>query len=105
MVEQYPHSVKIEWNSAALTNNDGNAVKGAANVFFSKCRAEANGSGRAIPSVNGALVTYSYSVYMPKINGERIPFGAKATLTIEGVDSTITVKGAKTGFYNSVLWL
>jgi len=106
VVKQYPDTILVEWNSDSTRNDNGNPVKGSEQSFSGKCRSEMNGAGRAIPSPDGALVVYSYSVYMPKLSGVLIPFGAKVTVTVwDGSTRKGTVMGFKAGQLNSVLWL
>lgn len=104
MVKQYPHTILVEWEDSPVFV-EGNPVKGEPHTFTSQCRAEMNGSGKSIPSINGSLIVYAYSVYMPKTTGVQIPFGAKAKATIDGSAVTGSVKGFKPGQLNSVLWL
>ncbi len=104
MVNQYPHTIKVDWSSAPTMDVEGNPVKGTAQIFESNCRAEPNGSGRMIPSADGSLISYAYTVYMP-IKEMVLPVGAKVTLNLYGREVKATVKQFNRNFFNVRLWL
>jgi hypothetical protein len=102
MIKQYPHTILFSWNSPATQDEEtGNMIKGESQQIQSDCRAEPNGSGKTIPSVDGTLISYSYIVYMPLKMA--IPVGAKAVLSITSQE--LTVKNSHTGQFNSRVWL
>ncbi len=105
MVNQYPHTIKVQWTSASTTDEDGNPVAGTLQSYDSSCRAEPNGSGRMIPSVDGALVAYSFTVYMPVSGVLDLPVGAKVSLNIWGRSVESSVKQFSRNFFNARLWL
>lgn len=101
MVKQYPHTISVTWKGQSTQDENHNGVEGADFSFESDCRAEVNSSGKKTPGVDGVLVEYSFTIFMP-ITDMTIPIGANYTLNGSMVGS---VKGAWNGQFNSKLWV
>ena len=101
MVSQYPHTITVTWKGKATQDANLNWVEGAEGSLTSECRAEVNSSGKKISGVDGTLVEYSFTVYMPHTDTV-IPIGANYTLngTVIG-----TVKGSWNGQLSSRIWV
>ena len=101
MVKQYPHTIAVNWKPKATQDANLNWVEGSVQNFTIECRAEVNSSGRKTSGIDGTLVDYAFTIYMP-LTSTVIPIGANYTLngTIVG-----TVKGAWNGQFNSKLWV
>ena len=102
---QYPDSIVVTTSASASQNASGVWTAGATGSYSLDCRAEVNGSGRRITSADGALIDYSFLVFMPVMTTV-IPPGSDFVLTALS-DGTITgqVKRASNGQLNSRLWL
>jgi hypothetical protein len=101
MVNQYPHTISVTWKGKSTQDANLNWVEGADFSFESECRAEVNSSGKKIAGSDGALVEYSFTVYLPKTE-TIIPIGANYALNGTTVG---TVKGAWNGQLNSRIWV
>ena len=86
VTKQYPHSISIVWNDKPTQNGDGDIVQGTARTFEGSCRAEPNGKGATIPSPDGTLINYSYTVYLPKGIKDSV-----ARITIDGGNAALNL--------------
>lgn len=101
MVKQYPHTISVTWKGQSTQDANLNWVEGSPASFESICRAEVNSSGKKISGVDGTLIEYSFTVYMPHTE-TIIPIGANYTLNGSVVG---TVKGAWNGQLSSRIWV
>lgn len=106
MISQYPHIIEIELNPTSPILKNGEWVFGSLNPVSVECRAEPNGSGGTIiESASGKLVSYSYTVYLRKLNFE-IPFGTKCKVIYpSSKEIEMTVLRHENGQLNSRIWL
>ena len=104
-MEQYPDSIVITTAASGSQNASGVWTAGATGSYSFDCRAEVNGTGKRIPSNDGALIDYSFLVFLPVMT-TIIPPESDYVLTLLS-NSTITgkVKRAFNGQLNSRLWL
>jgi hypothetical protein len=104
-MNQYPDSITITTSASASQNASGIWTAGASGSYTFSCRAEVNGTGRQIAGDDGAMIDYSFLVFLP-VTTVVIPAGSGFVLsalsngTISG-----TVKRASNGQLNSRLWL
>ena len=101
MIKQYPHTISVTWKGASTQDANHNWVEGADFSFESLCRAEVNSSGKKTPGVDGLMVEYSFTVYMP-LTDKIIPIGANYLLNGTMIG---TVKGSWNGELSSRLWV
>lgn len=104
-MNQYPDSIVITTAASGFQNASGVWTTGATGTLTYDCRAEVNGTGRKIVSDDGALIDYSFQVFMPVMTTV-IPRGSGFVLTALS-NGTISgkVKCASNGQLNSRLWL
>ena len=102
---QYPDTITITTAASAYQNASGVWVQGATGNYEFSCRAEVNSMGRKIVSADGALIDYSFLIYMP-VSTVVIPPGSDYVLNALN-NGTISgrVRLAKNGQLNSRLWL
>ena len=102
---QYPDSIVITAASSGTQNASGIWASGTATSHTFSCRAEVNGSGKRIVGADGALIDYSFDVFMP-VTTVVISEGSTFVLTAL-TNGTISgkVKRASNGQLNSRLWL
>lgn len=107
MVQQYPDTIVVTIKGNPYKGSDGNyhAPTGSDIAFHIwGCRAEPNSAGRKLSGPDGALLDYSFTIYMPKTSVV-VPFGATFVLTKGAMTVTGKVKGGFNGQFNSRLWL
>jgi hypothetical protein len=104
-MNQYPDSITITTSASASQNASGIWTAGASGSYIFTCRAEVNGTGRQIAGDDGAMIDYSFQVFMP-ITSVVIPAGSDFVLSAL-LNGTISgkVKRASNGQLNSRLWL
>jgi hypothetical protein len=104
-MNQYPDSIVITTAASGSQNASGIWVSGIMTNYTFSCRAEVNGAARKIVGADGALMDYSFNVFMP-ITTVVIPDGSSFVLTAltNGVIRG-KVKRASNGQLNSRLWL
>jgi hypothetical protein len=104
-MNQYPDSIVVTTAASASQNASGIWTAGATTNYTFSCRAEVNGTGRKIVGNDGALMDFSFVVFMP-VTTVVIPDGSDFVLTAlsNGVISG-KVKRASNGQLNSRLWL
>ena len=104
-MNQYPDSITVTTAASGWQNASGVWVSGATGTATYDCRAEANNSGRRVTGADGALVDYTFEVYLPVMTVVIAP-GSDFSLTALN-NSTLTgkVKRAVNGQLNSRLWL
>jgi len=102
---QYPDSIVVTISASGSQNASGIWIAGVTTDYTFDCRAEVNGTGRKIVGADGALMDYSFDVFMP-VTTVVIPPGSDIVLTAL-LNGTITgkVKRASNGQLNSRLWL
>ena len=102
---QYPDSIVITTAATGWQNASGVWLSGATGTYTLDCRAEVNGAGRKVAGADGALIDYSFQVFMPVMTVV-IPPGSDYVLTAL-TNGTIRgkVKRASNGQLNSRLWL
>ena len=102
---QYPDSIAITTSASASQNASGIWTAGTTSGYTFPCRAEVNGTGRQIAGDDGALMDFSFAVFMP-VTTVVIPNGSDFVLTALS-NGTISgkVKRASNGQLNSRLWL
>ena len=105
MVKQYPNSIFVQWSTTTTKDAEGDPVRGVAQAYESKCRAEVNGAGKTIASSDGSLINYSFTVYLPVANLADIPVGAKVKLTLWDREVRATVKQFNRDGFNAKIWL
>lgn len=102
---RYPDSIAITVTEEPTQNASGYFSAGASAVYTFDCRAEINGAGRKIPGADGALIDFSFEVYMPPTT-TIIPRDSDYVLeTARNGTVTGKVKRASNGQLNSRLWL
>jgi hypothetical protein len=104
-MNQYPDGIVITTTASGSQNASGVWASGTATNYTFSCRAEVNGTGRKIAGKDGALVDYSFQVFLP-VTTVVIPPGSSFVLTAL-TNGTIRgkVKRASNGQLNSRLWL
>ena len=102
---QYPDNIVITTSASASQNASGIWTAGATGSYSLDCRAEANGTGKRVSSDDGALIDYSFSVFLPVMTTV-IARDSDFVLTALS-NGTITgkVKRAANGQLNSRIWL
>jgi len=102
---QYPDSIVITTSASASQNASGIWTAGATGAYTLDCRAEVNGTGKKITGDDGALMDYSFQVFLPVMTTVISP-GSDFVLTAL-TNGTITgkIKRASNGQLNSRLWL
>jgi len=102
---RYPDNIVVITSASASQNASGIWTAGATGAYDLDCRAEVNGTGRKIAGADGALIDYSFQVFLPVMTTV-IPPGSDFVLTALS-NGTITgkVKRASNGQLNSRLWL
>lgn len=102
---QYPDSIALTVTASASQNASGIWTAGGSSGYTFDCRAEVNGTGRQIAGDDGALMDYSFQVFLPVMTVV-IPAGSDFVLTALS-NGTISgkVKRASNGQLNSRLWL
>jgi hypothetical protein len=104
-MKQYPDSIVITTAASGSQNASGVWTAGASGTYTFDCRAEVNSAGRRIAGNDGALMDYTFQVFLP-VTTVVIPPGSSFVLnalnngTIRG-----KVKRASNGQLNSRLWL
>jgi len=95
VVEQYPHTIIITWQSEPHQDPDtGVYVPGAQQGPWAyQCRAEVNSKAQKIVGKDGSMMDYSFDVFMPK-HEDLIP-----------VDADYTITGANIGKYQDLGYL
>ena len=102
---QYPDNIVITTSASASQNASGIWTSGATGSYSLDCRAEVNGTGKRIPSDDGALIDYSFQVFLPVMTTV-IPPGSDFVLTaLSNGAITGKVKRSSNGQLNSRLWL
>ena len=104
-MQQYPDSIVVTTSASGSQNASGIWTAGTTTDYTFLCRAEVNGTGRQIAGDDGALMDYSFQVFMP-ISTVVIPAGSDFVLTAL-TNGTISgkVKRASNGQLNSRIWL
>ncbi len=104
-MNQYPDSIVITTAASGSQNASGVWASGVVTNYTFACRAEVNGRGSKIAGVDGALIDYSFNVFLP-VQTVVIPEGSSFVLTALN-NGTIRgkVKRASNGQLNSRLWL
>jgi len=104
-MNQYPDSIVITTSASASQNASGVWTTGATGSYSLDCRAEVNGAGKRIASSDGALVDYSFQVFLPVMTTV-IPPDSDFVLTALS-NGTISgkVKRSSNGQLNSRIWL
>ena len=104
-MNQYPDSIVITTVASGSQNASGVWASGVATNYAFDCRAEVNKAGRKIVSDDGALVDYSFQVFLP-VTTVVIPPGSSFVLSALS-NGTIRgkIKRASNGQLNSRLWL
>ncbi len=104
-MEQYPDSIVITVASSGAQNASGVWASGTGTNYTFSCRVEVNGAGRKIAGTDGALIDYSFDVFMP-VTTVVISDGSSFVLTAL-TNGTISgkIKRASNGQLNSRLWL
>jgi hypothetical protein len=104
-MNQYPDSITVTTSASASQNASGIWTAGASGSYTFLCRAEVNGTGRQIAGDDGAMIDYSFLVFLP-VTTVVIPPGSGFILTALS-NGTISgkVKRASNGQLNSRLWL
>ena len=102
---QYPDNIVVTTSASGSQNASGIWTAGATTDYTFPCRAEVNGTGKKIVGVDGVLIDYTFSLFMP-VTTVVIPDGSDFVLTAfsNGVISGKT-KRAFNGQLNSRLWL
>jgi hypothetical protein len=106
MVNQYPDTIEVTIKTAPVQDpTTGDWTLGSSTDYTFKCRAEVNVGNGIIVGRDGAVIYYSYMVYMPRTSVV-IPFDADFVLTrSDSTTYTGKVKGASNGQLNSRIWL
>ena len=93
----------MSWKSEP-TLTDGEYVEGADNNKSIECRAVPNGEGVKVAGIDGDLIDFSFTVFMPK--NSPVPYGSSAVITRNGVEvGKGTIKRMITNQLHSVAWL
>ena len=102
---QYPDNIAITTSASASQNASGVWTSGATGSYSLDCRAEVNSAGKRTTSADGALIDYSFLVFLPVMTTV-IPPNSDFVLTALN-NGTITgqVKRASNGQLNSRIWL
>ena len=102
---QYPDNIVITTSASGSQNASGVWTAGATGSYSLDCRAEVNGTGKRIVSDDGALIDYSFQVFLPVMTTV-IPPGSDFVLSALS-NGTITgkVKRSSNGQLNSRIWL
>jgi hypothetical protein len=102
---QYPDSITVTTSASGSQNASGIWTAGTTTDYTFSCRAEVNGTGKKIVGDDGALMDYSFQVFLP-VTTVVIPAGSDFVLTALS-NGTISgkVKRASNGQLNSRLWL
>lgn len=102
---QYPDSIIVTTSASASQDANGIWTAGATTDYTLSCRAEVNGTGKKIVGIDGALIDYTFQVFLPVMTVV-IPAGSDFVLTALA-NGTISgkVKRASNGQLNSRLWL
>ena len=106
MVVQYPHTIIITWQTEPYQDPDtGIFTPGEQQGPYSyQCRAEVNSKAGKIAGNDGAMLDYTFDVFLPKMSIQ-IPVDADYTLTDDTGTFTGKVKRHRNGQLNSRLWL
>lgn len=105
MFTQYPHILVIELPASQPVLEDGVWVFDNTSPIELPCRAEPNSGNRTIVSMNGEMVAFEFTVYLPKMTTE-IHFGVDCTLKISCTrEIKSKVKRHENGQLNSRIWL
>ena len=106
MVNQYPDTIVITVKADPVQDPiTGDWAAGSSVDYTFKCRAEKNVGNGTVIGRDGAVIYYSYMVYMPRTSTV-IPFDADFALTkADGSTATGKVKGSSNGQLNSRIWL
>ena len=104
-MKQYPDSIVLTIAASGSQNASGVWTAGASGTYTFDCRAEVNSAGRRIASDDGALIDYTFQVFIPVTTvvitpGSDFVLTALSNGTIRG-----KVKRAYNGQLNSRLWL
>lgn len=105
MVTQYPHIMTITTQGESSQDADGNWQPAGLVTREQICRAEPNGSGKTVATVDGTQVAYSWTVYLP-LPVQTAPYGA--TIEIRNGAEIIAMGKAirfSQGQLNARLWL
>jgi hypothetical protein len=104
-MDQYPDSIVVTTSASGSQNASGIWTPGASGVYTFQCRAEPNGTGRQIMGNDGALIDYSFLVFMP-VTTVVIPAGSEYLLsTLNNGTFSGKVIRPSNGQLNSRLWL
>ena len=101
MVIQYPDLIELSWSDAPTQDGDGNWMEGEKSLASLSCRAEPNGEGKTVTSVDGQVVQYQFTIYMPTPDTD-IPAGSIVDLNGKEIGE---VKRFVKGQFNSRLWV
>ncbi len=104
-MNQYPDSIVITTVASGSQNASGVWSSGVATNYTFDCRAEVNSAGRQVAGNDGAMIDYTFQVFLP-VTTVVIPAGSSFVLTAL-TNGTIRgkVKRASNGQFNSRLWL
>jgi len=102
---QYPDSIAITTIASGWQNASGVWTAGTSGVYTFSCRAEVNGAGKKTTGADGALIDYTFDVFMP-VTTVVIPAGSDFVLTaLSNGSISSKVKRAFNSQFNSRLWL
>lgn len=105
MVGQYPHTIVIKTVTEPVKDeNTGLYTEGGSWEDTYKCRAERNGGAGRLIGADGSEITYSHSIYLPRMKTV-IPVDSEYVLTMGEETIRGKVKGASNGQMNSRLWV
>jgi len=104
-MKQYPDSIVITYAASGSQNASGVWTAGASGIYTFDCRAEVNGTGKQIAGNDGALIDYSFQVFMPVTTVIIPPESDFVLIALSNGTIRGKVKRAYNGQLNSRLWL
>jgi len=102
---QYPDNIVLTTSASASQNVSGVFTTGATGSYSLDCRAEVNGTGKRTTSADGALIDYSFLVFLPVMTTVIPPDSGFVLTALSNGTITGKVKRSSNGQLNSRLWL